>query len=65
MEEIKMRRIMQIFEQNKIENIPQEISKQSVTDFCRGLLKLNFFAFAYDQPEGKNKYRFNHITKTY
>jgi len=28
MEEIKMRRIMQIFEQNKIENIPQEISKQ-------------------------------------
>jgi hypothetical protein len=28
MEEIKMRRIAQIFEQNKIENIPEEISKE-------------------------------------
>ena len=28
MEEIKMRRIMQIFEENKIENIPEEISKE-------------------------------------
>ena len=28
----------------------------SVTHFCGGFLKLNCFAFAYDQPEGKNKY---------
>ena len=39
-------------------------------EFCwkseeRGLLKLNCFTFAYDQPEGKNKYRFNYIRKAY
>jgi len=28
MEEVRMRRVMQIFEQNKIENIPEEISKE-------------------------------------
>jgi hypothetical protein len=28
MEEIKMRRMMQLFEKNKIENIPEEISKE-------------------------------------
>ena len=28
MEEIKMRRIFQIFEEDKIENIPEEISKE-------------------------------------
>jgi len=45
--------------------VKRSLYRSSVTNFCRGLLKLNCFAFAYDQPEGKNKYRFNHITKAY
>ena len=49
----------------KGETISCPVYHNSVKDFSRGLLKLNCFAFAYDQPEGKNKYWFNHIMKAY